>query len=318
MSTFSNAAEVEPRPGRALVPRPPSRAEPTSTRIGVFFYLVSVGIVGAATLGASLGIGFYLLVHPANEIGSDRFDGRDARPGDDKPAAFAVLPQPAASVAPIPAAPPPIAATGAPPELETQAPVVNASDSQPEAGSSEREASAAIAERNESVLQPPGFGATGEETGTQHEGIQNFTPDPNPAPVIGAQLKDDSAAPPEGPEEHSSGPTGQSTSIRGTVTDVPNVVTWVVDGHTVRLFGIEPGPPKLLASLINWVRARGPVECVPREWSLRYRCFTGSGEDIAEAALLAGIGRTGPEAGAVYRDAELHARRMGKGLWARH
>jgi endonuclease YncB( thermonuclease family) len=48
-----------------------------------------------------------------------------------------------------------------------------------------------------------------------------------------------------------------------------------------------------------------------------YRCFTATGEDIAEAALLAGIGRAGEGATAAYQSAESNARRMGKGLWAR-
>jgi endonuclease YncB( thermonuclease family) len=95
------------------------------------------------------------------------------------------------------------------------------------------------------------------------------------------------------------------------------VATWVVDGRTVRLLGIDPGPPKHLASLVNWVRAKGAVECLLQWPTQLYRCFTATGEDIAEAALLAGIGRTGEGATAAYQSAESNARRMGKGLWAR-
>ena len=105
--------------------------------------------------------------------------------------------------------------------------------------------------------------------------------------------------------------------MNGIVTDVRDVATWVVGGRTVRLFGINPGPHKLLASLVNWVRAKGPVECVPQARSPLYRCFTTTGEDIAEAALLAGIGQAGEHATAAYKHAESDARRMGKGMWAR-
>jgi endonuclease YncB( thermonuclease family) len=45
--------------------------------------------------------------------------------------------------------------------------------------------------------------------------------------------------------------------------------------------------------------------------------LTPAGEDLAEAALLAGIGRVAEGASPAYRDAEAKARRQGKGLWAK-
>ena len=67
--------------------------------------------------------------------------------------------------------------------------------------------------------------------------------------------------------------------------------------------------------MVNWVRAKGPIECVPRAKTDRYQCFTATGEDIAEAALLAGAARAGLRTPAAYRNAEAQARRKAKGLW---
>jgi endonuclease YncB( thermonuclease family) len=56
---------------------------------------------------------------------------------------------------------------------------------------------------------------------------------------------------------------------------------------------------------------------VPRLKTGRYQCFTATGEDIAEAALLAGVARVRDPATAAYRNAEAQARRKGKGQWER-
>ncbi len=161
--------------------------------------------------------------------------------------------------------------------------------------------------------------------------VQNSASDANTQPIDGEQpsetspgLNRDAMQPTENAGlprgqlgEQAREPANPTLVIRGIVTGVPNVATWVVGGRTVRLFGINPGPPKLLASLVNWVRTKGPVECLPQARTLRYRCFTATGEDIAEAALLAGVGRAGERAPAAYENAEFDARQMGKGLWAR-
>jgi len=142
-----------------------------------------------------------------------------------------------------------------------------------------------------------------------HLAVQDIAPDTNPPPVEGER--------PDQDREQVGGPSKPTLLINGPVTDVRDVATWVVDGRTVRLFGIDPGPPKHLASLVDWVRAKGAVECLLQVPTQLYRCFTATGEDIAEAALLAGIGRAGEGAKAAYQSAESNARRMGKGLWAR-
>ena len=111
-----------------------------------------------------------------------------------------------------------------------------------------------------------------------------------------------------------------SDRLIGTVTEAADAMTWVVARSTVRLWGIRPalqGLAPSLVSFVEWVRRKGPLECHKHAHSNRYRCSTPTGEDLAEAALLAGIGRAADGAGAAYRDAEAKARRQGKGLWAK-
>ena len=139
-----------------------------------------------------------------------------------------------------------------------------------------------------------------------------------PAPSVA------SAEPPGGPAtvaDASAGASPESTPssavIRGLVTDAPNAATWILADQTVRLWGIKPQPSNSVAPLVNWVRAKGSIECVARAKTGRYQCFTATGEDIAEAALLAGAARAGDRAPAAYRNAEAQARRQEKGLWGR-
>lgn len=110
-----------------------------------------------------------------------------------------------------------------------------------------------------------------------------------------------------------------SDIVTGPVVDAPDAMTWVVANNILRLWGVRPGPQNptpSLVSFVEWVRAKGPLECRKHAHSSRYRCSTGTGEDVAEAALLAGVGRAAEGATVAYRDAEARARRKGKGLWA--
>src|SRR6516165_10360100 len=68
---MSSAEEADPGPSRALGAVPLHPVEPAGLRIGTVFYLVSVGLIAVATLGASLGLGFYLLVHPPEDAASE-------------------------------------------------------------------------------------------------------------------------------------------------------------------------------------------------------------------------------------------------------
>jgi hypothetical protein len=105
--------------------------------------------------------------------------------------------------------------------------------------------------------------------------------------------------------------------VSGTVTQVTDAMTWVVGNKTVYLWGIRPGAHYVLPSLekvADWVRARGPLECRKQAHSSRYRCSTSAGDDVGEAALLAGVARAARGALPAYHDAEEQARRRGNGL----
>jgi hypothetical protein len=108
--------------------------------------------------------------------------------------------------------------------------------------------------------------------------------------------------------------------VHGVVTDAVDAMTWVVGDQMVNLWGIRPGPPNLFPSLIGFVdqvRAKGAVECRRQTHSNRYRCLMATGEDVAEAALLMGVGRAAEGATVAYRTAEAQAHQRSRGLWAR-
>jgi hypothetical protein len=138
-------------------------------------------------------------------------------------------------------------------------------------------------------------------------------------------------APPQPFLEPITGPSGEHSAlrqsgnasaeiVRGTVAEPLDAATWVVDNQIVNLWGIRPGSPNPFPSLIGFVeqvRAKGAVECRRQTHSNRYRCLTATGEDVAEAALLAGVGRAADGATVAYRTAEAQAHQRGKGLWAK-
>jgi endonuclease YncB( thermonuclease family) len=103
--------------------------------------------------------------------------------------------------------------------------------------------------------------------------------------------------------------------IRGPVTKVPNAGTLIVADHRIRLAGIDPGPSTVLSPFENWIRAQGALLCEPDAQTGRYRCFTSSGIDVAEAAILNGAGRVGDGATPSYREREADARQGRRGLW---
>jgi len=94
----------------------------------------------------------------------------------------------------------------------------------------------------------------------------------------------------------------------------------IVGNQTVRLMGIRPGPQYLLPSLVknSWTGSRqGPHRnAVGRRHSSRYQCSTDTGENIAEAALLAGVGRCRRRRPSPI-GRRTQERRKGNGLWAR-
>jgi endonuclease YncB( thermonuclease family) len=131
------------------------------------------------------------------------------------------------------------------------------------------------------------------------------------------------AAPPEPPAAKAA--TAQPTAIpaaanpageiRGSVARVPNAATLVVADQRIRLSGIDPGPQVALGPFEKWVEAQGQLVCDPDAGTGRYRCLTGSGVDVAQAAILNGAGRVGDGASPAYRDSETQARNAKRGLW---
>ena len=109
--------------------------------------------------------------------------------------------------------------------------------------------------------------------------------------------------------------TSTPATVRGPVTRVPNAATLIVADQRVRLSGIDPGPSTVLAPFENWVRAQGVLHCEPDAQTGRYRCFTGGGVDVAEAAILNGAGRVGDGASPGYRESETQARTAKRGFW---
>jgi endonuclease YncB( thermonuclease family) len=89
----------------------------------------------------------------------------------------------------------------------------------------------------------------------------------------------------------------------------------LVGDQRLRLSGIDPGPQEALPPFENWVRTQGALQCERDAQTGRYRCFTASGVDVAEAAILNGAGRVGDGATPEYRNSETQARQSHRGLW---
>lgn len=109
--------------------------------------------------------------------------------------------------------------------------------------------------------------------------------------------------------------TSEGAKVSGPVTAVPDAATLVLGDRAIKLAGIDPGPPSALGGFETWVHGRGPLECEPFAQTGRYRCFTNTGVDVAEAAILNGAGRVGDGATPGYREAETAARQAHRGLW---
>jgi endonuclease YncB( thermonuclease family) len=135
-------------------------------------------------------------------------------------------------------------------------------------------------------------------------------PQSSPAGADGAPPKPGEATAPQ------LAPVSAPGAVRGKVTRVPNAATLVVGDQRLRLSGIDPGPIEDLGPFGSWVRAQGELVCMPEAQTGRYRCLTGSGVDVAQAAILNGTGRVGDGAEPEYRDSETQARDGKRGLWA--
>ena len=290
---------------------PPRRRPELGFRVGIFFYLLCVALVGAATIGVFFGTGFYLLGHRRKEIIAD--SGTRGRGGVAPVAAKQETPLSAAAAvsAVVPGSVPVPLAGEAPARAGRVAPL---SADVPAVGAASPGATITVTALTASAPEPAQLGATGTQPGQtdrMHATAETFgVPHeslPEPIKAQGGQHSE-----PKRPEKTS------TEIVYGTVTNVPDAMTWIVGNQTVRLWGIRPGPQYLLPSLVrfvDWVRAKGPIQC--RRHSSGYECATATGENIAETALLAGVGRVANGATVAYRDAEAQARRQGSGLWTR-
>ena len=94
--------------------------------------------------------------------------------------------------------------------------------------------------------------------------------------------------------------------VSGPVTEIRDAMTWIIGGRIVHLWGIRSTSRTPTPSLVRFadrMKAENPISCHRQPHSTRYRCFTASREDIAEMALLSGVGQPAIGAPVAYRAA---------------
>jgi hypothetical protein len=297
--------------GRALeaVPAPVSRRrdDGLGPQVGILLHLACIAVVGTAIVVAFFGIAFSGLGHSTEGL-TVNSGARDL----EMPLAGAEL-EKLQSARTLSA----VAPRSAPAPLADEAP----------------SSAAAVAPSRDGLPAA----ATAPGTAPVMAAVAAVEPDSTQLPTIGTQP--DQRLPPNpiaettvvSSQQQITGPSGEHSGlkqsgnatpeiVRGMVTDTVDAMTWVVGDQTVNLWGIRPGPPNLRPSLIGFVeqvRAKGAVECRRQTHSNRYRCLMATGEDVAEAALLAGVGRAADGATVAYRIAEAQAHQKNTGMWAR-
>jgi hypothetical protein len=276
-------------------------------QIGILLHLACIVLVGTVIIVVLFGIAFSLIRHPTGEgIANSGAGDRHAAPVGTKPE----MPLPAPTLSAVPSRSTPV---GAPGEMTASAaPVAPFNADLP--------ASAATVPGTAPAMTGHTASTQLSTTGTQPDqrlrpSAITETPGVPPQPVLEPNTRPSS--------EHSGlkRPVNASAEIvHGMVAEPLDAMAWVVDDQIVNLWGIRPGAPSLFPSLTGFadlVRAKGAVECRRQAHSSRYRCLMASGEDLAEAALLAGVGRAADGATVAYRTAEAQAHQKGRGLWAR-
>ncbi len=244
-------------------------------RVGVVLYLLCIAFVCTPIIGVFFGIGLYLLEHPTKEIVAN------------------TSPSDRGGVAPF----------AAKSEMPSSAVVPHSAPLAGEAAAAGATPGPAMITKTLGVLAQLGAnGSEADQTPRVHARAETFgiPPASRPEPSKGQDGRHSALTRPR---------EASTETVHGTITEVPDAMTWIVGNQTVRLWGIRPGPQDRIHSLdrfVDWVRAKGPIECRRQELSGRYQCATATGENIAEAALLAGVDR----------GAEAQARRKGNGLWA--
>jgi hypothetical protein len=292
----------------AAAPAPASRrwGAELGRQVGILLHLACVAFVGTAIVVAFFGIAFSRLGHPTEGL-TVNSGARDRHMAPAKA-------KPAPTLSAVPSRPAPVAGAG---EMTASAtPVTPFRADLPASATPLSETTPAVT--GLAAAEP---GSTqSSTTGTQPD--QRLRPNANaetpgvpPQPVAEPIMRPGS--------EHSGlkRPVNASAEIvHGMVANALDAMTWVVDDQVVSLWGIRPRSPSLFPSLIGFadlVRAKGAVECRRQAHSSRYRCLMATGEDLAEAALLAGVGRAADGATVAYRTAEAQAHQRGRGLWAR-
>jgi hypothetical protein len=275
-------------------------------QVEIFLHLACIAFVGAAIIVVFFGIAFSLLRHPtgeniANSGARDRHMAPVGAKSETPLSAPALSAVPSRSAPALPAGAAPVsAASVAPLRADLPASAATAPGTTPAL--------------NGLAVSEPGLTQL-STMGTQSDqrlGLNAVAETPGVLEPIAGQTG-----------EHSGlkRPVNAAAEIvHGVVADAIDAMTWVVDNQIVNLWGIRPGTPSLLPSLIGFaeqVRAKGAVECRRQTHSNRYRCLMATGEDIAEAALLAGIGRVADGVTGAYRTAEAQAHQKSRGLWAK-
>jgi hypothetical protein len=276
--------ETDGRAPEAAPPAPASRrpGAELGRHAGILLHLACIAFVGTAITVAFFGIAFSRLGHPTEEgiANSGARDRHMAPAGAELEKLQSARTSSAVPSRSAPGTAPVMAAVAASEPESTQ---VSTMGTQPD----QRLPSNAIAETPGAPPQPflePITGPSGEHSGLRKSG------------------------------------NASAEIVRGMVAEPLAAATWVVDNQIVNLWGIRPGSPSLIPSLIGFVeqvRAKGAVECHRQTHSTRYRCLMATGEDVAEAALLAGVGRAADGATVAYRTAEAQAHQRGRGLWAK-
>jgi endonuclease YncB( thermonuclease family) len=110
-------------------------------------------------------------------------------------------------------------------------------------------------------------------------------------------------------------PLNELEKVAGAASSVPNAASLVIGERTVRLAGVDAGPASALGPFETWVKGQGSLDCEPAAGTGAFRCYTGKGVDVGEAAILNGVARAGDGASALYRERETAAREAKKGLW---
>jgi serine/threonine-protein kinase len=89
----------------------------------------------------------------------------------------------------------------------------------------------------------------------------------------------------------------------------------VIEGHVIRLSGLDLLPAEAAKPAAEWIKAHGNFLDCRLAGGAAYRCLTRQNLDLAQAILLNGGARASADAPVAYRDAEAQARKGKRGLW---